>query len=485
MFLYSFKRVPVKRRSTGKNLIGGNPKQQSKCRFLRGLFCVIIFVFVLLLINVVNIMFIKSNVFELEDVVNGIGSTLMFDSVTRATTPPTEVDGLLFLNESDTSGLLRLERSKQRNLSQYNIDVLVIGSKEQVDMAKVQRETWASHDAVRHFFLSTEYDDVDPLCKDDTERFDLLPQVRTCHSHAHWKNLDSLNKVTENFRRVYARREWLQKKKNPKGWLCVQRRFITSFTKLVELYAETKSLPDYFILADDDTYINIDHILQMFFISPKLQLDEGLNQEMMMYPTIDEPVVTAGCRVRTPDHFLTNTFGYGGYGTFFSRGSLERLIEPMNCNMDGDDIIVSGANNDPSKQSCKKLLNKLKYSYPMNATISEEKFFKMGDSLNQVFYKYSRNLDVPFCMHSDWFVGYLANFHNISRHTSTLGGDWFDERKADVQENRLHQMKGNIIYRAPEGECKHGESEECNAESTVCHRMNSKSLRNIYRESLS
>ena len=39
--------------------------------------------------------------------------------------------------------------------------------------------------------------------------------------------------------------------------------------------------------------------------------------------------------------------------------------------------------------------------------------------------------------YSDWYVGRLP----------CLGGNWFDERKINVQENRLHKIKGSIITR--------------------------------------
>mmetsp|Transcript_12453 Transcript_12453/g.18713 ORF Transcript_12453/g.18713 Transcript_12453/m.18713 type:complete len:564 (+) Transcript_12453:29-1720(+) len=418
---------------------------------------------------------------------------------------------LLFLNATDASTLVigatakaKAKQEKGQNLP-YTIDVLIIGSKNNIDQAKVQRETWASHEAVRHFILSTEYDNVgaDEECKNDNplSSKQLSQALQPCNNkYQFWREENARSILSDFYSTNYARQQWLEKKSNPKGWLCVQRRFITSFTRIVELYYETKSLPDYFILADDDTYINIDHIVKQMIVEPEELRAKGIHQDMMEFPTVDVPVVTAGCRVRAPDQMLTLLSPYGGYGTFFSRGALERLIEPIPCRR--EDIINKRADNNSSsklansairsgniaedQQSCAKLLHKAKYAYPMSATIAEEKYFKVGDSLNQVFYKYSREVKI-FCLHSDWFIGYIANFHNVSRHQTLVGGDeYFDKRKMNVTENRLHSLPNSEIYRAhrPGGFCKYGDKLSCVPGATVCHRMNSTTLKKIHFDSL-
>jgi len=369
--------------------------------------------------------------------------------------------------------------------SPYTIDILVIGSKNGIDQAKVQRETWASHPAVRHFFLSTEYDDVDPECTNGSpwSRKELKKAVMPCKlARKSWRDLGSNNKMTDKFIDRYGKVKWLEKKADPKGWLCVQRRFVTSFTNVLELYAETRSLPDYFILADDDTYVNIDHIVKQMITEPEKLEAKGIDQGMMMFPTSNTPVVTAGCRVRKTDNEGAYTYPFGGYGSFFSRGSLEQLIQPLHCkNDDGasESGVTKTMNNQQEHRSCEKLLNKTRYSYPMSATIAEENFFNIGDSLNQVFYKYSREVQ-HFCIHSDWFVGYIANFHNISRHTPNVTGNVFDETKMDVEEHRLHHFKDSEVYGHVGGFCKYGDIMPCVPGATVCHRMNITSFRNIH-----
>jgi hypothetical protein len=384
---------------------------------------------------------------------------------------------ILLLNSTDASSIrLKEEVDAQKRNSPYSIDILIVGSANKTDFAKVQRETWASHGAVRHFFLSTEYDDTNPKCSEDYwSNEDIVQYTRPCRSGQFWKSVNARNILTKNVK--FGRFKWLKKKADPKGWICAQKRFVTSFTSLIQIYAETKSLPDYFILADDDTYVNMDHILKMMITDPKKYEENGGNLEMIRFPPSNTPVVTAGCRARASDHLLTWIFPFGGFGVFFSKGSLERLIQPLHC---GDNV------DEFEQGTCAKLLHKEENASPMNITIAEERFFEVGDSLNKVFYKYARNID-HFCVHSDWFIGYISNFYNISRHT--IGGTYWDDKKMDVQENRLHTFEDSEIYDSnsrTRGQCAYGgeHGKECDEKATVCHHVNITTFREIHSKAL-
>lgn len=50
----------------------------------------------------------------------------------------------------------------------------------------------------------------------------------------------------------------------------------------------------------------------------------------------------------------------------------------------------------------------------------EGKFFRNGMSLNQVF-KLHIHQKETYCLHVDWFFGYIANYLNISRHVVPKG----------------------------------------------------------------
>lgn len=367
--------------------------------------------------------------------------------------------------------------------SPYSIDILIVGSVNKIDQAQLQRDTWASHPAVRHFILSTEYDDTNPACNNmNWTNREILDYIKPCRHHSKfWDKLGSHTTFTDYARSKFARAQWLKEKPSPAGWLCAQRRFATSFTELAERYTATQSLPDYLIIADDDTYINIEHIVQMMIHQPKKLEEQGLSQDNSIFPTSDTPIVWAGCRIRMPVSLIQLLVPFGGYGTYFSKGSLKQWTKPLHCNTNTKSNIKKEESFEEG--TCNKLLNKANNPYPLNATIAEERYFEDGDSLNRLFYKYAREMD-HFCLHSDWFLGYISNFYNISRHT--VGGEYWDDRKVDTAENRLHSFMGSDVYKEEHGQCRFGNSVHnvlpCEANSTVCHYMNASSLAAIYSE---
>ena len=410
---------------------------------------------------------------------------------------------ILYIGKESVSSLLKKEKllfdkqQKQKEESlrydpNHKIDILVVSSKNSMELVQVQRETWASHSAIRHFFVSTEDDETQPKCRSQNNNInnnnetttllsdnDLRRYCRKCRTHQFWVDMKGSNQLTKYLKNQYASIQWIQKKKNPQGWLCVQRRFVTSFTSLVQLYSETKSLPDYLIVADDDTYVNIHHIVKDMIMDP---LRRQRDDDVVVFPSFDTPVVTAGCRVRHPHQDIKLTFPYGGFGTFISKGSLYELIQPLHCNQTTTTTTM--------EPKCQKLLfhqnnnngENTRLSYPLSATIGEGTYFKNGDSLNQIFFKYSRQVEY-FCLHSDWFMGYMANFYNISQHTTGSLNNWFDNENENVQESRLYSFKDTEIYRRPTGQCRYsGESGgiNCNIKSTVCHRVTANEMKRLH-----
>ena len=74
------------------------------------------------------------------------------------------------------------------------------------------------------------------------------------------------------------RKEWLQQKKNPGGWMCAQRRMTAALSKLIRLYREAAEgagfepssvFPDYLILGDDDTSVDLRYISEKLCRRPK------------------------------------------------------------------------------------------------------------------------------------------------------------------------------------------------------------------------
>jgi hypothetical protein len=106
-------------------------------------------------------------------------------------------------------------------------------------------------------------------------------------------------------RNFYAHDPWLLKKQNPGGWLCAQTRPIVALYKVALRKYRMEELPDYLIIVDDDTHLNLPMIHDYF------QSD----------PTYFAAARTiAGCLVRKHVWQLHFTLAFGGYGIFFSKG---------------------------------------------------------------------------------------------------------------------------------------------------------------------
>lgn len=219
-------------------------------------------------------------------------------------------------NSNNRSEVLptKLEQAKQTGALRPSaksgplvIDIMSIGSNTRIQYQQVQRETFGSHKSVRFFFNITELDDSDPTCADNFTPEDAYAVSEFCHKRR-WKPRQFLMRY---LRTPYARTRWLKNKAAPHGWMCAQVRPSHGLAKVVAKYRELeqthgeKALPDYLMVADDDTYVNI----------------ELFEQYMSTFDT-SIPRSVAGCMVRSPIDKVNFTIPYGGFGMVFSKGTL-------------------------------------------------------------------------------------------------------------------------------------------------------------------
>mmetsp|Transcript_8130 Transcript_8130/g.18296 ORF Transcript_8130/g.18296 Transcript_8130/m.18296 type:complete len:487 (-) Transcript_8130:2245-3705(-) len=386
-------------------------------------------------------------------------------------------DTIIFLNETSPENNSWTNQRKKSSNSYSDgdtsvknaIDIIIVGTKHKLENAQVQKETWASHPFRRYFFLATEYDDLDPKCEEKYTNEILHRDVKICKS----RGVENTNKnnLIKLFKGNYARWQWLQKKSNPAGWICAQRRHSIALAKVTELYSSIGKdiLPDYLFIGDDDTYVNLEHILEVLVRQPHRLESKGISQEHSIVPTQDTPVVWAGCRVRWPVWQGNFTFAFGGFGYFFSKASLERLVQPLYCSPNHTVDLTSKY----EKSACERLLK------PEDSLIGENNYYKHGMSLMDVWK--AMTVVEPFCMHADWIFGYFTNFYNISRHVVPGGLNWFDNNlMKETPEARLHALFDSEIYKSPEGLCSNDNS-KCPKNATICHRLSSTDLRDIHK----
>ena len=274
--------------------------------------------------------------------------------------------------------------------SAFTVDILSVSSVNQLDLLHAQQTTFATHKSVRNFFNATEIDDGDP----------------DCHTNITFQHVDSVSKFCRRRRNgmspvlryltgQYGRTQWLQKKKNPTGWLCAQVRPYSGLMKVQLHYQRTgQELPNYLLIFDDDTYYNME----------KFQINFG---------SVDSSIekVYAGCLVRAPLHMTNFTFPFGGFGSILSKGALIRLFRRHHCPGlagidDGKGFVTmeekkSLLSEDSSADFCSRL---------EEDNGGELKYFTNGMNLVELMYKYTNTekyRDVNkwtrgsgFCMHS-------------------------------------------------------------------------------------
>jgi len=343
----------------------------------------------------------------------------------------------------------------------FAFDVLSIGNKNHSDLLQAQSHTWGDHHLVRNFYAATE-SDSDFTCLEKIKTYDQASRhAGKCRSRKFYQDLDVVNDVTGKFRNTYAGPTFLKEKANPAGWVCAQTRPPYALSKLLSLYREAHKtygddiLPRYLILSDDDTFIDISILNQTLLATT----DEKDNSVLYPHPNI--PAVFAGCRVRHPIHETNFTFPFGGFGLFFSRGALLRMIQPLYCNT------TSSETRGFEQEACERINDKNAIS------IGERDLFKPGMSISDLMGLFvSSN---SFCQHSDWMTGYFVNFYNISRHVPD-DGVWFNQesRMENVAQARLHVLDSESeIYRTNQspGNCGINTPEKCTKKNIVCHRL--------------
>ena len=267
------------------------------------------------------------------------------------------------------------------------IDIISIGTILKPELQDAQQRTFGSHSAVRNFFRITELNDTDAACS-------------TNLTTSQWANIFNFCKELEN--QTYVSTMLRQRVYNPKnhtGWLCAQKRPLDGIYLALQQYSSTSyetAMPDYLIVTDDDTYVNMDFMT---------------NELSEIYPTFEAHIAT-GCLLIHPRkiHF---SFPFGGFGTIITRKAIENLVLPIYCDSSrSDSLLQASAFN---QMACWRLNQNL---------VGEKSFFRDGMSVLDLMYAYSSSLaftrvdewenGVGFCFHSDHALGYFLGFYHIA-----------------------------------------------------------------------
>lgn len=225
--------------------------------------------------------------------------------------------------------------------------------------------------------------------------------------------------------------------------------------------------PDYLFLLDADTFLNMDKIF-----GKKDPFYDGLLPTK--YPS-NETTVLAGCLVRERVHEHNFTFPWGGFGTIFTKPSIERFVQPIggcdDYNFTSDHgLLLDPETNAPLSTLSHRPLTDSEFERLVCAKLTEDLFgeaalFHNGMSVADLMYQYvthwkyvdadvhwkkkqviqgkngkSTKTTGGFCIHSDWVIGYFVNHYYLASHGGEVS--YFE----DNPEHRLAGYDGSEHY---------------------------------------
>jgi hypothetical protein len=335
-----------------------------------------------------------------------------------------------FLVHSPDASLSNMRKSQQM------VDIISIGSVSKKKLQDAQGHTFESHSSVRNFFRLTERNDTDQECSKT-----LTPEQV---SQVAWFCKGSKGVSGLKFRLLNE----LYFEKKAAGWVCAQKRPIDALYRVLANYKDGKMIiPHYLFMIDDDTYVNMDYINDFLYND---------------FP-YDTPYVVTGCVFYGAKNYRMN-FLYGGFGSYFSRAAIQRLLKPINCNSNNGDVEYLDSY---TRFACWRLQQNM---------FGEKAFFTDGMSVNDLMYKYAsdqpftqvQSWEVGYCFHSDHALTYFLNMyhiavpdHELDAHTNVTDGlrRIYQYSAVSNATQGRHWCKGECIY----------EHDKCFSNSTLCH----------------
>jgi len=291
------------------------------------------------------------------------------------------------------------------------IDLLSIGSKSRPELIRAQKRIMSNHPSVAGSWWLTEDDDDDPSCSEGLDTIDYIAKC-TNKKVDPWKGGPRYEVASIRAGNLHWDEERLAQDhyfpNNSSGWICAQKRVGFAIGKKIKAYSEMNYLPDFLVLLDDDTFINLD------LFSANLKGKD---------PSI--PHIYGGFTFPLQDF----SFFWGGYSVIIPRASLQRLKTPLYCEK-GKNYVDNFA-----ERACAAIDKNV---------IGEKDVYKYGMSVGDLAYALSKRK--YFCMHSDHFFGYLINHYHLSeRGRGSLGS--------------LYVYDGEISLH------------ECTSTAHICHHM--------------
>jgi hypothetical protein len=235
------------------------------------------------------------------------------------------------------------------------------------------------------------------------------------------------------------------------GWLCAQKRPLDGLAVMMkDDYPSDDLLPDYLLLIDDDSFVNVAATLKLLSLAHP--------------PTAPDAV--SGCRLIGPNS-LNFAFPVGGFGAILTKRTLQNMRKPIYCQASQPDKFTQFA--------CWRL--------EVNDML-ERRFFREGMSVVDLLTAYSKGMPFSqykqwvdgqgFCLHSDLALAYFVDYYHVAVPDDVL-------KRRRISDNMRFQYLGFINFNNTKknDQCAF-EGENCHVESKICHYMNPLQMRELW-----
>jgi Fringe-like len=318
------------------------------------------------------------------------------------------------------------------------LDILSTGSIRRLGLLEAQSTTFAHHPAVRMFRTTTEYNDTDAQCHETLTEEDVQAISTFC--------LAPYPKRTETAHLIRGKK--FLPKDGP-GWLCAQKRPIDGLEAIMKEYPTDDKLPDYLMLIDDDTYVNVPEMLRM----------------LSTYHPPNAPDAVSGCRYISP---IPLNFGFpiGGFGAILTRRTLQNMRKPINCQTSKPDKFTQFA--------CWRL--------QVNDML-ERRFFRNGMSVMELLFAYNKGMPFSghkqwsngqgFCLHSDLALAYFVNYYHVAVPDDVI-------KHRSISDAMRMKYLGFINFNNTKTLDQCAFDGHCQTDSKICHRVTPPEMRYLW-----
>jgi hypothetical protein len=222
-------------------------------------------------------------------------------------------------------------------------------------------------------------------------------------------------------------------------------------------------------------------------------MDKIITTLPSFYPS-NESYAIAGCVIREHIQKHNFTFPWGGFGTIFTRGLLEKFLHPIsNCSSTAGDDSIKYLSTVPRELTMSEF-ERLACHRLSEDKLGESLLFRNGMSVADLMYAYVTHWEYTnaeknwsrskpgFCMHADWVIGYFVNTYYLAKHTGEYPYTYNnDDRFRGYLGSHMYAGNDPNAYDRNKKQCYNDGDENCLPESHFCHHVTPQKMQSLYQ----